>query len=458
MLKRFFNRVKQFAWSSVLFPSNWGSWSFGTESSEKLVEEAYKKNPIVFAAVNFKANSASKVHLNVFRNGKLLEEEDPAVRLIQKPNPLMNEADLWRYIIVDLSLFGCSAWQKVRNQVNKPAQLWRLRPDWLQAVVTEDAIVWKYQTGSEVKTFPMEDVVYFHLYDPLYHLNALAPAKVVYPLVALDNAITNFQYQYLSSGGLPPIVLKLKGFIQPEQIQRLRERWSAQYGGMRNWSMPAVLDGDADIEKLGTSFEEFDFSDMDSKLESRICAVFGVSPILLNLPGGLERSTFSNYEQALRTFWTNVLIPQMEDILDVVQNQILSEFDATGEWDYSRIMVLQNDFQDMLDVLLKACQNGIITVNEFRQYLDMEGFEQDERLSPMLKQMDLESRSSANPEETKKASKSNSEPLKPSEEELNAYIRKAQDLIAEPLEQFWQEELPKTERNFLQWAKKVETP
>jgi Phage-related protein len=227
---------------------------------------------------------------------------------------------------------------------------------------------------------------------------------------------------------------------------------------MRNWSMPAVLDGDADIEKLGTSFEEFDFSDMDSKLESRICAVFGVSPILLNLPGGLERSTFSNYEQALRTFWTNVLIPQMEDILDVIQNQILSEFDATGEWDYSRIMVLQNDFQGMLDVLLKACQNGIITVNEFRQYLDLEGFEQDERLSPMLKQMGLESISNTNPEETKKASKSNLEPLKPSEEELNAYIRKAQDLIAEPLEQFWQEELPKTERNFLQWTRKVETP
>jgi len=408
--------------------------------TEQMVQETYFENPIVHAAVNFKAYSASKVNLKLFRDGKLLEDH-PAVRILQRPNPWMNQSDLWKQVIIDLALFGKSVWQKLRSNAGVTVGLWRLRPDWVTARVEGSEIVWDYNNPAGKQTFPSQDLVVLRQYDPLNQLGAFSPLKVVYPLAKMDNSLTQFQIQYLKSGGVPPLVLKVKGIMQPEQAEKLRHRWAQNYGGLNNWRMPAILDADADVERIGFDLDELDFQSLQDKIESRICAVFGVSPILLNLPGGLERSTYSNYEQALQSFWTNVLIPQLEDIKDVLDNQLFAEFGVESEWDFSQILVLQDDPRASLGILLQACLNGVVSVNEFRKYFDLEELPEDRFLEPGLKNVQ--------PEESKAKGKAEYwEPMT-----VDDFVRYSQDLLVEPLQTFWEKELAKMQKEVQSWLR-----
>jgi HK97 family phage portal protein len=428
---------------SMLVPLISWDWS-DTPTTEQMIRDTYYSNPLVHAAVNFKANSAGKVNLKIFQNGKLVEDH-PAAKLIQTPNAWMNQSDLWKQIILDLNLFGRSAWQKIRTNAGKPIGLWRLRPDWLVARVEGDQVVWDYHAPTGALVFQSEDLVVFRSYDPLNPLGSMSPLSVVYPLVKLDNALTKFQSQYIQSGGVPPIVLKVKGIIPQSRAEELRQRWSHNYGGIQNWTTPAVLDADADVQRIGFSLDELDFKALQEKIESRISAVFGVSPILLNLPTGLDRSTYSNYEQALKSFWIHVLIPQLEDLKDVLDNQLLSEFGVTSEWDWGEVVVLQQDYSDSLGVLLQACLNGVISFNEFRRYLDLEDLPEDERtvVQGQKSQTVMLGKRRALSEDTDEFV-----PMT-----LEEFYQRNQDLFLEPLQEFWEQELDKTKKELIRWLK-----
>jgi phage portal protein BeeE len=136
---------------------------------------------------------------------------------------------------------------------------------------------------------------------------------------------------------------------------------------------PAVLDSDATYQQTGLDFKEMGFEVLDARAEARICAVLGVPPILVGAKVGLDRSTFSNAEQAEKYFWQHTLMPVYKRIRDELQSDLASEFGSDVElrWDLSEVGALQEDQGKVWERARAGASAGIITINEARDQMGL---------------------------------------------------------------------------------------
>lgn len=361
-----------------------GSPNYSEVSYEAMVRYGWRKNELIFACINKTANTASQVGLAV---GNPANNQHPLKKLIQNPNPYMSESDFWYAVITYQKLAGRAIFEKARSRSGQVVQLWPLRPDWV-SVKLSGAMVGSYvyePPGVEPVVLRPQDVVDFQLFDPLNQFGGWPPVAVAARIGDVDNAVTDFVKLFFEKGGTPPLVITSTQKLIDTSVMDIRRRWKERYGGYEHWLEPAVLDSDAKIERIGMTFEEMGFTGLDYRNEARICMVLDVPPILVGANVGLERSTYSNYAEAQKSWWQDSLMPLYTNFLDVVENQLAPDFgDPLVKWDFSAVATFQEERSLRWQRAQGALSAGAITVNEFRSEVGMQKTAgQDVFLRPM---------------------------------------------------------------------------
>jgi len=335
-----------------------------------LVNEGWKKNELIYACIDRIARTASQVATKIVdKDGN--EQPDHLLRhLLSHPNPYMAEYDFWQAVIIYLNLAGVAYFEKERSNAGNVVGLWPMRPDWTSPVQSSSQFISAYQykaPGRAPIYLEPKDVLVFKNYDPLDLYNGFAPAVVAARVGDIDNSETDFIKTFWERGGVPTGLLTSTQHLSDAQVELIRKRWGERYGGFKNWLEPAVLDADASYQKTGLTFEEMGFETLDDRNEARICMVMNVPPIIVGAAVGLKRSTYSNYEEARKSWWQDTLIGLYEHFDDVINTQLAPEFgDAVMKFDYSQVPALQEDMNTEWQRYLQAVQAGVITVNEFR--------------------------------------------------------------------------------------------
>jgi HK97 family phage portal protein len=338
---------------------------------ENLVKHGWRKNELIYACINARANTARQVHLQtVNAKGEVLNDH-PLTCLLQSPNPYMSESDFWRSILIYQALAGRAIFEKERNNAGKVSRLWAMRPDWVQVIPSGATVIRAYRftvPGTQPVDIDPKDVLDFKLFDPLNQYHGWPPVAVCARAGDVDNAATDYIKTFWEKGGMPAYYIKTKQRLTSDAAADLQNRWAAKYGGSEHWHKPAVIDADAELGTIGMSFDQMKFDVLDARSEARICMVLGVPPILIGAKVGLDRSTFSNYREARTAWWHDTLIPVYEDLLDTLQNQLLPEFE-TGlrlQWNYNSVPALQEERSARWARADSAFRAAAITRNEFR--------------------------------------------------------------------------------------------
>lgn len=333
-----------------------------------MVKEGWRKNELIYACINKTANTAAQVDLLVKDRGKVLEDH-PLKLLINNPNPFMSQFDLWFSVLAYQKLSGWAVFEKERDGYGMPVRLWPLRPDWLHELPSSSNVIrgYKYEPPNlEPKYIRKEDVLAFRLFDPLGIYKHWSPVAVAARIGSVDNATTDFISLFFQQGGTPPGILKTKVKLNDDMVTDIRRRWRERYGGYHHWQEPAVLDSDAEYQKVGSSFQEMGFEVLDARNEARICMVLDVPPIMVSANIGLLRSTFSNYREARLAWWQDSLLPTYSNLEDGLITGLKEDFgDVQTEWDFHRVPALQEERDARWDRAIKAFQSGAVTLNEF---------------------------------------------------------------------------------------------
>lgn len=338
---------------------------------ENYVKEGYKKNELIYAAINATANTAASVALRVHdkANGEELKDH-PLRKLIERPNPLLSEYDFWYTTIIVLKLSGICYWEKQRNQTSDVIGLWPVRPDWVAPIRTQNKGIESYQIsigGVDVGQVAAENMIVFRLPDPLDLLfGHTSPIEVLARVADVDNSLTDFLKMFMERGATPPAVLTTKATkLRDEQVADIRRRWAERYSGALNWLVPAVLDNDVTYQRIGLTFKEMEFSGIDSRDEARIFMVLQVPPIIVGALVGLMRSTFSNYGEARRAWWEDVLKALYKKLADVINAMLAPDFGdgIEARWDFSDVPALQEEVNRRWDRATHAWDAGLITRN-----------------------------------------------------------------------------------------------
>ena len=348
--------------------------------------QGYNQSATVFACVQARAKAVSAATLRVYRDeggGQRSEVDNHPLREVMlRPNPFMSEAEFLLLTATFMDVAGFALIEKVRSSSGRVVELWHLRPDWAKPILRDQAAPdWEYNIpGRGPITIPADDVLVI-TGTPSATLapTGLSPISVALREVGIENSATDFLKLFLDNGGAPRYALVSPTPITDQaKADAIREKWAQTYGGFQNWVNVALLHGGLDLKQVGFNIDEMAYPELRRLTEARICTTFGVPAILIGAQVGLDASTYSNFEEARRTFYEDTVTPLWARIDGAISRDLLPEFGVergvSVEFDTSNIPALRDDVNPAWGRATAALAAGAITINQAQMEMGLPGF------------------------------------------------------------------------------------
>lgn len=351
-------------------------------------DEGLRKNAVISACIAEILSTVSEPKLVVNVVGKNGDEvqapsDHPLVALLKKPNPEYSQAELIERIVLNAQL--CGEWyvHKVRDQRGALAELWPLRPDRIAPVSGDtpetrgliSAYAFRQDSNRTARLSPADIIRCIVNPDFLDEYSALPPLSAIASWVALDNEATHYLLDYFSNSAQPAGYLKFKRVTDPSDRERARQIWAEAHGrgssvyGQSNFHKTGVLDEDVQYMETGQNPGELKLDNIFDESESRICAAFGISPILVAMRIGLKQMSYANAAHARASLWEEKLIPLYGKIADKLTVGLAQpEFgdNLVIRFDTSEVMALQEDLAQIGALQLEGWKAKVLTRNEIR--------------------------------------------------------------------------------------------
>jgi len=363
-------------------PFIWPDWRTG-QLQWQLVDyqtyatEGFNINSIIYSAIMYKVRSASQVPLRAYigdvDNPDPLPEDHPLSKLAARPNPHQSLSEFQGQGEAYLNIAGNAFVLMDRPQGGGlPEAMYGLRPDRVFIIPgrkgKRSVIGYVYvpegksglREGLPILPQDMAHVKYPNPLDPLEGMGyGQSPMSAMAYSADVDNDATRYLKKFFEQGTMQPGILKSSTPLDEATIARIRERWSEVYGGWSNWDEIGILDNVMDYQRLTPTFEEMSFHNIDARDESRMLGPFGVPGILIGTRLGLERSTYSNYETARRTFWEDTMIPELRMFETEYQYYLQGDDGSFVAYDFSGVPALRTDVPALAGAAHQLWQMGV---------------------------------------------------------------------------------------------------
>lgn len=356
------------AWPS--FRMNQPQWQI--IDIQTYIDEGFNLNSLVYTAIMWKVRASIIAPLHAYgEDGKLLPKTHPLSRLISRPNMHQSWLEFQSINTVFLNVTGNSyIWLKRDNKTQLPTEMQPLRSDRVFIVPKPErqgllGYLYVPEGKSVVDGTPIipEDIIHIKLPnpgDPLEGLGyGLSPLSAGAQSADVDNMTTSFLKLFFERGALPPGVLSFDLPLTDDQADRIKERWAEVYGGYENWTEVGVLGRGGSYERVGLTFEEMGFEELDKRTGSRILGPFGIPALLLGTAWGLENSTLNNYSSARQAAWEDTMIPELALFMADYNHYLCKDTSTYLDLDLTKIPALRQRIPDLVDAVRKLWLTGM---------------------------------------------------------------------------------------------------
>lgn len=373
-LREFFSRLNPFATraSSVyqLLMLGGGGYQNPVYKYERYATEGYQMNSVVFACLGKIIQAMQSVQWAFEKDGERIEEKELSkeLRILQAllndPDPYTTRDEFITEYILYLYIGGI-AFMRV-SQV-KPDGTERLgyapelileRPDKV-AIQTKgrQVIGFKVQRNSGPDYYSADEMTFIRLMNPLYHLSGQPPMQACALEIDTLNAGRKLNAKTLEDGGTLKSVIALKGQrnVAAEKMTEIIGKFWERYDTAKAVGKPFVFSADgADFHTLSQTMSELDWAGNEGIMARRICNVFNVPSQLIGDP---DTSKYSNYQEAMKDFYINNILPSTGLLLGKYSRWLVPMYDISGvrlAADASSVAVMQEDIGALVDWLAKA--------------------------------------------------------------------------------------------------------
>lgn len=311
------------------------------------VDAGYKGNSIVFTVIlkRLVLFSEAEFKFESKVDGRLFGTE--ALEKLENPWPGGTTGELLARMEQDVSLAGNAFIRDAGDRLE------RLRPDRVGLIVGQrfdgvyEVVGYEYDRegvglGSLSEVYPVAEVAHWSpIPDPTALYRGMSWLTPVVREVNADIAMTTHKQKFFENAATPNLMLKYQRKLNREQIDGIRERFQARFGGPEKGFKTVVLDEGADLTVVGNSFEQMAFTAVQAAGENRIAAAGGVPAIVAGLKEGLDAATYSNYGQAMRAMADLFARPQWRSAAACLAKLVDVPVDARLSYDVARIAALR---------------------------------------------------------------------------------------------------------------------
>jgi HK97 family phage portal protein len=342
-------------------------------------------NSAVFACLAVIAKAYWAAPLRVFRTAADGQEEwlndHPFQEFADDPHQGLTkrEVDWWRLVMVHVH--GNAYFRKVRAGAGNPRYVQLLSPTRMLPVTTKEdrdrgVFISHYRheyESAKYEDLPTEDIVHFRLgVDDNDHRLGCSPLQRVIREVSSDEEAMRFTQALLSNMGAVGLVVTLPPSIPMtrDEAEELRQRIDDKFANDGR-GRTTVLTNGATMTQTGFNPQQLSLKDAHRIPEERIAAVLGVHPMVAGLGAGLDRSTFSNFEEARDALYEQTIVPLYDADAETWQKHLLRpDFDTDKavrvRYDISDVRALQEDQNEIYARLSMAVEKKWLLRNEAR--------------------------------------------------------------------------------------------
>jgi HK97 family phage portal protein len=345
-------------------------------------------NSIVMACVNWIAdNFAGAPVIVTMPKG---DDREPVkghllTQLLENPNPYYSGALLWKPTLYSYHVAGNAYWQKIRSPIGQVRHLYYLPHTIVRCVSLEGEFISYYEIWDGVRwnAVPREDIVHFRnglkVGDRRYGVGDL---DSVLREVFTDNEAARFSANILRNMGIPGGIISSSDSDNPiTDAPAIKAAFMNATTGDRRGEV-IVVTTPLKYDPPTTNPKDINVDEFRKKAEERIPAVLGIHPAVPGLGAGLDRSTYSNMEEAFRAAWRNNLIPTQTVLAAELTTQLLPDLGRPNErveFDYSDVEALQESRNDQVTRAVAAYNAGLVKRSEARQWLGLQSDPDDEQ-------------------------------------------------------------------------------
>lgn len=348
----------------ALWPEQYmGKPEWTSTNVETYLREGFETNSLIYSAIMYKVRATSSVVMRAYTGSEdapeLLDTTDELAQLIAKPNQYQNQTALSALITVSLNVAG-EAFVYIGQKADGSRSLTVLRPDYVAIIPrpdkTNELLGYMYfpggMGGDGLPILP-GDMIHPKFPNPSDPLcgagHGMSPLKAAAQTIDIDNMVTAFLNIFFKSGTMNNTVITFDIPINDDDKDKVKRNWKELYGGHEKWGEPGVLDNGGKVQRLGMSFDEMGFSDIDQRNEARNIAPLGVPGILLGSRAGLQANTYGTANrEARKQCWEDTLIPERQMIVDAFNAKLAGDDKFLAD-DYSKVPALQQNKQELIN-------------------------------------------------------------------------------------------------------------
>ncbi len=315
-----------------------GNETYGVWTKRNLAQysdDAYVKCVPAYTAVNKVAKSVASVPLKVkqgdrrdSKNAKEVSSDHPLVKLLDRPNPWQGGCAFREEVIAYLMLTGNSYIEGIGPDGDNepPIEMYTQRPDRMRVIPSKMGVAgYVYNFNGDRKPWPANPITgaspichikFFHPIDDWY---GLSPVEAAGNSVDAHNFAGQWNQSLLQNGAKPSGALVYKpaetdpASLTEKQKNQIHEQLNGTIAGPRNAGRIPLLDGRLEWMQMSLSPAEMDWIEGRREDSRAIAQVFGVPPLLLNIPGD---NTYANYSEARSSFYEDTVLPLTDFFID----------------------------------------------------------------------------------------------------------------------------------------------
>lgn len=340
----------------------------------KMLSETMGKMPLKF----YKQTDKGKIRADPTRASWLL---------MNRPNQIMTPATFWGTIEYNCEHYG-NAYAWIQTKFEKKGRyggeynilsFWPMQSNYVD-VLMDDAgvfgdagrLYYRYSDPKTGKTytFSQNNVLHFKTWCTRNGIMGKPVRQILQD--SISGAVESQKYlnQLYASGLTAKAALQYTGDLDKPKRMALQKEYNALLSGAKNAGKVVAVPVGMTLQPLNVTLADAQYAEIKKYTALQIAAAFGIKPNQLN---DYDKSSYSNSESQQLAFLVDTMSYRLSQYEQEINYKCLSDTEKKEGYyfKFNEKAILRTDSKTQKEVITGYVQNGIYTINEGRDLLDL---------------------------------------------------------------------------------------